>query len=287
VRGVTVAPSPLWLQQRLLAAGMRPINNVVDITNYVMLEYGQPLHAFDLNTLRGQRIVVRRARAGETMRTLDGLDRQLSNETLVIADAERAVAIAGVMGGAETEVTPASRDILLESASFLGASIRRTARRLGLRTEASVRFERNLSPELPIPALHRAAQLLAMLAGGAAAPGLIDVYPARRPIVSLSLTSEAARQLLGVEISLQRTAAILGNLGFVVQTQRESVQVTVPFWRSDIAEHADLIEEVARIEGSSGLPESLLGTAPFVPSLPAAAIATPAPGAAGPAGPPS
>ena len=257
VRGVTVAPSPYWLQQRLLAAGMRPINNVVDVTNYVMLEYGQPLHAFDVSTLRGRRIIVRRARQGEVMRSLDGMERQLTTDALVIADAERAVAIAGVMGGVDTEVTPLSRDILLESAAFLGASIRRTARRLGLRTEASLRFERNLSPELPIPALCRAAQLLAMLAGGAVAPGLIDVYPARRPIVSLSLTSEATRQLLGVEIPLQRTATTLANLGFVVQMQRESVQVTVPFWRSDIAEQADLIEEVARIEGYSGLPESL------------------------------
>lgn len=258
VRGVRVGPSPVWLQQRLIAAGMRPINNVVDITNYVMLEYGQPLHAFDLDTLRGRRIVVRRARPDERIVTLDGEERALSPEMLVIADAERPVALAGIMGGAETEVTPATQTVLLESASFYPASIRRTSRALGMRTEASIRFEKGLSEELPVQALRRATQLLALYADGRPAPGILDVYPARQPRAAVALRPERVNRFLGAELSAETMRSVLSRLGFRVEDTGATLQVEVPFWRSDIEGEADLIEEIARVIGYDALPEELL-----------------------------
>src|SRR5262249_53507984 len=181
VTGVTVGSSPAWLAQRLRAAGLRPINNVVDVTNYVMWELGHPLHAFDHALLEGHRIVVRRARPGEVLVTLDGQTRTLADGMLVIADAGRAVSVAGVMGGASTEVGPATRTVLLEAAHFKPGSVRRTARALGLSTEASYRFERGADVEAPPAALDRAARMIADLAGGREARALIDVYPTPRP----------------------------------------------------------------------------------------------------------
>ena len=177
IKEVKIGPSPQWMQERLLAAGMRPINNIVDITNFVMLEYGQPLHAFDYEGIGGKKIIVRRARENEQIITLDGERRELSPDTLVIADEQYPVALAGVMGGAESEVTERTTTILLESANFNNASIRRTSRGLGLISEASSRFDKGLSPDLPMPAIRRAIGLMVDLAGGKAARGIVDVYP--------------------------------------------------------------------------------------------------------------
>ena len=180
ITGVKIAESPKWLQDRLMACGQRPINNIVDITNYVMLEYGQPLHSFDYDRIRGKKIIVRRAADGEVIVSLDGVERKLSRDTLVIADGERAVAIAGVMGGANSEVTENTSTILLEAANFNPASIHYTSQHLCLTSEASMRFERGISPGLTMPALKHATQLIMQLGGGKVAKGIADVYPGRR-----------------------------------------------------------------------------------------------------------
>jgi len=259
ISGVKIAESPPWLQQRLLACGMRPINNVVDITNYVMLEYGQPLHAFDYEQIRGGKIIVRRAAAREKMVTLDGVERVLTEDMLVIADGEGAVAIAGIMGGAESEVTAGTSAILLEAASFNPASIHYTGRVLRLPSEACLRFERGIAPALTIPALKRATQLLVQLAGGKAAQGLVDVYPGQQEQGSILLSTSQVARLLGVEFSLDQIVATLVSLGFVCQEVSASeVRVTPPCWRSDVGQSCDLIEEVARIIGYDKIPSTLL-----------------------------
>ena len=260
VTGVTVGPSPGWMQQQLKAAGMRPINNVVDITNYVMLEYGQPLHAFDYDLLAERRIVVRRAREGESIVGIDGQLRRLAPHTLVIADAARPVAVAGVMGGAESEVGERTVNILLESATFDGLSIRRTSRELGLRSEASTRFDKGLSPELPLFAARRAIQLMVQLAGGKAAKGLVDVYPGHSARQPIRLTTERAMKVLGVGVATEEMARTLKALGFQGRDGGDSaLQVEAPYWRMDIAIEDDLLEEIARIKGYDWIPTTTLG----------------------------
>jgi phenylalanyl-tRNA synthetase beta chain len=247
------------MQQRLLKCGMRPINNIVDITNYVMLEYGQPLHAFDYHQIKGRKIIVRRATEGETIVTLDGIERLLSRDMLVIADEEQAVAIAGVMGGADSEVTQETTSVLLESANFSPPSIHYTGRVLCLPSEACMRFERGISPELTIPALKRATQLIVQLAGGKAAKGLIDAYPGKRAPESILLSTDQVKQLLGVKFSLDQIVAALTALGFDCNIASASeVRVTAPYWRSDIHQAVDLIEEVARIIGYDNIPATML-----------------------------
>jgi phenylalanyl-tRNA synthetase beta chain len=260
VTWVKVAESPVWMQQRLLASGMRPINNIVDITNYVMLEYGQPLHAFDYERIRGKKIMARRATKGETIVTLDGIERVLAEDMLVIADGERPVAVAGVMGGANSEVTKETTAILLEAASFNPASIHYTSRKLGLPSEACMRFERGISPELTLPALRRATQLLVQLAGGQAAKGLVVVQsgkPDQKPIL---LSTGETKRILGVDFSLDQIVGVLTSLGFACQptVSASEVLVTAPYWRSDIHLAVDLIEEVARITGYDRIPTTLL-----------------------------
>ncbi len=258
VTGVRIGPSPRWMQERLTRAGMRPINNVVDVTNYVMLEYGQPLHAFDFRTLREGRVIVRRARPGERMVTLDGVDRLLDPEMLVIADAERAVALAGVMGGADTEVSDNTVDILLESANFNNIALRRTARGLNMRSEASLRFEKGLSPELPLPALRRATQLLAQLCSGTAATGVIDVYPGKSRRAPLVLRARRVHQVLGVGMSIDEMAQPLSRMGFQCERRGDSeLLVTVPYWRTDVSSENDLAEEIARTIGYDEMPTTL------------------------------
>ncbi|MFH1002811.1 MAG: phenylalanine--tRNA ligase subunit beta [Chloroflexota bacterium] len=251
VTGIRVGESPPWLQQRLLACGMRPINNVVDITNYVMLEYGQPLHSFDYHQVSGGKIVVRRAAAGEVLVSLDGVDRALTTDMLVIADGERAVAIGGVMGGANSEVTGGTTAILLEAASFNPANIHYTGRTLSLPSEACLRFERGISPELTVPALRRATQLILELAGGQAARGIIDVYPGRVETPPIRLTTARVKQLLGVEFSLDQIISALSALGFTCAggSADPSMMVTPPYWRTDVKLAEDLVEEVARVQG--------------------------------------
>ncbi len=257
ITDVGVAPSPHWLEQRLLACGLRPINNIVDVTNYVLLEYGQPLHAFDYHKLARGSIIVRRA-GDDSITTIDGVERRLASDMLVIADAQGPVAIAGVMGGSESEVTEETTAVLIESASFNPASLRRTAMSLKLRTEASLRFEKGLSPELPLVALRRATQLMAELSGGKVARGIIDVYPGEKEREPVSLTTGRARRVLGVDISQEQMVEVLGSLGFECRAvDSGELSVAVPYWRTDIQLADDLIEEIARIIGYDELPTTL------------------------------
>ncbi|MCK4242889.1 MAG: phenylalanine--tRNA ligase subunit beta [Dehalococcoidia bacterium] len=258
ITNVRVGPSPPWLEQRLLACGMRPINNIVDVTNYVMLEHGQPLHAFDYHKLAQRKILVRRPREGEFITTLDGEERGLTSDMLVIADGEGAVAIAGVMGGAESEVTEETTAILIESANFNAASIRRTSMALRLRSEASLRFEKGISPELPLPAVKRATQLMAALSGDEITKGVIDAYPGKVESKPISLTSRQVRRILGVDISLEERIKVLASLGFDCQVVGgDELSVTVPYWRTDVRLSDDLVEEIARIIGYDEFPTTL------------------------------
>ena len=258
ITGIKIADSPPWMQERLIACGMRPINNIVDVTNYVMLEYGEPLHAFDYNQLRGKKIIVRRAGEGEIMVTLDGVKRTLSSQTLVIADEERAVAIAGVMGGADSEVMDETTAILLEAANFNPASIYNTGNTLGLPSEARLRFERGISPGLTIPALKQATQLIARLSGGKAAKGIIDVYPGKPERKPILLSIERVNAFLGVEFTPEQIEKALTSLGFEVKPSGPDFRVTAPYWRSDISLVEDLIEEIARIIGYERIPITML-----------------------------
>ncbi len=260
VTDVKIGPSPPWMQQRILASGMRPINNVVDITNYVMLEYGQPLHAFDYKQIKGKKIIVRRARDNEALSTLDGTERRLDSGMLAIADEKDPIALAGVMGGADSEVIDTTTSILLEAASFNGASIRRTSVRLGLRSEASSRFEKSISPDLVPIALRRATQLFVELGGGKAAKGIVDAYPGREEREPILLTKNRGIQVLGVDFDTGRIVNVLTSLGFgCKQTGAPGdLLVTVPYWRTDIRLADDLIEEVARAIGYDEIPTTML-----------------------------
>jgi len=263
ITGVKVAPSPPWLQRRLAACGMRPINNIVDATNYVMLEFGQPLHAFDYERLAAHRIVVRRARDGEVIISLDGSERKLGRDMLVIADARRVVAVAGVMGGLDSEISEATTSVLLESASFNPASIRRTSTDLKLRTEASIRFERGLSRELTMPALRRVTRLILQLAGGTAANGVIDIYPGKTGDKWIRLRAARAYGLLGMELDIKAIQGTLERLGFTCRKAGlpDEIEVLAPYWRSDIQGPADLAEEVARVTGYDKIPVTQLSAA--------------------------
>jgi len=260
VTGVRVAESPKWMQQRLLACGMRPINNIVDITNYVMLEYGQPLHAFDYDKIKGKKIIVRRAGGGEGIVSLDGVERVLSGDMLVIADEKAAVAIAGVMGGADSEVTEQTTSILLEAANFNPANIHFTGRTLNMPSEACMRFERGIRPELTLPALKRATQLLIQLAGGKAAKGVVDVYPGKLEREPVLLSTAKLERLLGVEFSLDQIIEALTSLSFECKptSSKSEVLVTAPYWRSDIHQSVDLTEEVVRTIGYDEIPATML-----------------------------
>ncbi len=261
ITGVKIAPSPRWMQERLLKAGMRPISNVVDVTNYVMLEYGQPLHAFDYHRVSRRRIVVRRAQQGERLLTLDGVQRELDSQMLVIADGERSVALAGIMGGGESEVTDSTTAILLESANFNNLSIRRTCQLTKLHTEASIRFDKGLSRELPMVGLRRATQLIQQLAGGEVAKGVIDEYPGKCPPVTVRLTPTRLKKVLGVSLRQEDVTQTLTSLGFRVRPLEErQLEAMVPYWRTDITIEDDLIEEVARVTGLDRLPTIPLST---------------------------
>ena len=249
VTGVRVGPSPAWLRHRLESVGLRPINNVVDVTNFVLLETGHPLHAFDLNRLAERRIVVRRARVGERITTLDGADRGLTPEVLVIADAGRPVAVAGVMGGADSEVTEKTADILIESAYFDPKRIRTGRRLLNLSTEASQRFERGADFEAPVRALDRATALILEVAGGMAVRGHLDVYPGPLTPPTVGLRARRVNEVLGTDLSPDEISRILTGLGCQVAGSDGALKVTVPTYRPDLMREADLVEEVARIYG--------------------------------------
>lgn len=264
VRGVRVGPSPEWLAGRLRAVGVRTINNVVDATNYVLHELGQPVHAFDLAELTGPEIRVRRASAGESLRTLDGTDRVLDPETLVIADARAPVAVAGVMGGQESEVSTATVDVLLECARFDERSVRRTARALGLSTDASYRFERGVDPELQPRALARLVELVVAVAGGTAEPRVLDVLPEPRLPTVVELRPDRAARVLGIDIAAPEIEALLAPIGFAVEPSASALRVTVPGYRPDVEREIDLIEEIARRRGYDSFPERRVAFRPSI-----------------------
>jgi len=262
VRGVKIAPSPDWLQKRLGEIGQRPINNVADITNYVLHEFGQPLHAFDLAKLTERRIVVRRAAAGETLTTLDGVERKLDSQMLVIADAVQAVALAGIMGGLDSEISTATIDVLIESAYFNPDSVRRTARQLGMDTEASRRFERGADCENVLQAQTRCVELICEIAGGVASEDAIDVYPAPLPARSVTFRPARVESHTSLQVELAEMTRILAALGFKQGEPQTNGSLTfvVPSWRIDVSLEEDLIEEIARHVGydriASELPPS-------------------------------
>jgi phenylalanyl-tRNA synthetase beta chain len=259
ITGVTVAPSPPWMQARLRAAGVRPISNIVDITNYVMLETGQPMHAFDYRRLKDGRIVVRRARDGEELACLDGKTRRLTSRDMVVADSERAQGIAGIIGGAPSAVQPGTTDIFLEAATWEPRSIRRTARLLGLRTEASSRFEKGLSPALSLPAVERAATLVTELAGGTPTTST-DVYPDPLKPVTIEVGAERIERVLGVSVELGEAASILQRLRFKVEKTNRVLHAQPPEFRLDCAIPEDLVEEIGRIYGYDRVPSTLPGS---------------------------
>lgn len=264
IEGVEVRPSPRWMQARLVAAGMRPINNVVDVTNYVMLELGQPLHAFDYDTVSGGHVIVRAAREGERMTTLDGVERTFGPEHLLIADPAGPIAVAGVMGGLHTEVTERTTRVLLESANFNQVSIRRTALALRAQSEASRRFAWGLPAELAMIASRRATKLLVELCGGKAAAGCVDVYPRKDKTVRIEVTRKRLSQVLGVDLPTSKVREALTSLGFGARwVPPDRYVVRVPYWRRDVRIPDDVAEEVARIIGYDQIPtEPIAGPIP-------------------------
>ena len=254
VRNVKIAPSPKWMRERLRAMGVRPINNIVDITNYVMLEYGQPMHAFDYRYVKGGHIIVRRAEEGEELTTLDGNVRKLTPNMLVIADEHRAVGLAGIMGGLNSEIIADTTDVVFESANFDGTTIRKTALALGMRTEASAKYEKGLDPLNTLPAVNRACELVELLGAGEVVDGVIDILNYVPQPTVLKLEPTKINALLGTDIPEAEMVRILRSLDFQV----EGDQVTVPSWRSDVLRMADLAEEVARFYGYNNIPSTLM-----------------------------
>lgn len=249
LKDVEIKESPLWLQTRLMEAGVRPINNIVDITNFVMLELGQPLHAFDLKKMKHNKIVVRTAREGEKIVTLDNVERSLKDTHLLITDGEEPIGIAGVMGGFNSEVTEDTKVVLIESANFSDKSIRKTSKSLGLRTEASTRYEKGLDPNLCKIAAERVCQLAEEIGAAKVVKGVIDVYPNRREEKSISLRPEKVNSLLGIKLSVEEMINYLERLGLRVDRSEEVLKVTIPTYRLDLGIEADLIEEIGRLYG--------------------------------------
>src|SRR5437762_3180676 len=269
IANVKIGPSPDWLAARLELLGVRSINNVADITNYVMLGLGQPLHAFDADTLEGQQIIVRRANLDEKMKTLDGVERELNPSMLVIADANRAVAVAGVMGGAETEISANTKNVVLESANFDPVSIRKTSRALGLSTEASYRFERGADVEMARFACDRAAVLIEEVAGGTIFRDVIDVYPRRRTPVTATLRRQKIQGFLGVPVEDAIVEGIFQRLGFnITKHSHDGWTVEVPSHRVDISREEDLLDEIARHHGFDRFPSTLPKWSGFGSHLP-------------------
>ena len=273
VKNVKVGPSPKWMQDRLSSVGLRPINNVVDMTNYVLMETGQPLHAFDYDTLEKHTIVVKCANAGDKFVTLDGKERELRADTLMICDAEKPIAIAGVMGGANTEISDKTTNVLIESANFDPSSIRRTSKYLGLSTDASQRFERGVDVEMSLYAANRAAQLLQELAGGEVLKGTIDAYPRKIRPAQIALRVSRTNAVLGTSFSQQEIIAFLKRLNVVaVKRTKDVVTFAVPSFRYDLLEEIDLIEEVARAYGYNNIETKTRTTVDFSKPLNTASL---------------
>lgn len=257
VTDVKVEQSPWWLQKRLMYAGMRPINNIVDITNFVMLEYGQPIHAFDINQIKGNKIIVENAEPGETFTTLDEVERKMTGDMLMIKDTERAVAIAGVMGGLNSEIEENTTTIIVESANFNGDSVRATSRKLALRTEASGRFEKGIDPNLCEAAADRVCKLIEMLGAGKVCKGRVDVYPNPETAKTIDIRVDRINKVLGIEISREEMVGYLEGLEIKVEGEGNIMTVTPPTIRQDLLEEEDYIEEVARMYGYDKLPVTL------------------------------
>ena len=257
VKNVKIGPSPEWMQRRLKACGVRSINNIVDITNYVMLELGQPMHAFDINSIEGKHITVRRAKNGEKITTLDGVERELDENNLVIADEKKPVAIAGVMGGQNSEIEEGTQTVVFESAVFYGGSVRKTAKKVGLRTEASSRYEKGLSSENAIRAINRAVELVVELGAGEEVPGKVDVYPTKQKINKIKLDVDRINDLLGTNISKEKMISILEKLDIKV----ENDYAIAPYFRMDLEFVADIAEEIARYYGYDKLDTTLIKAA--------------------------
>lgn len=260
LKNVKIGPSPEWMQQRLEGAGIRSINNVVDVTNFVMIELGHPMHAYDYDQIAGQKLIARRAVEGEELHTLDDTSRKAKGEMLVIADTEKAAGLAGIMGGFETEITDKTTTVVLESADFYGPCIRRTARACGLSSEASGRFERGIDSETTIKALDRAAQLLQEMGACTVCRGIVDVYPSPKQPVYITFTPEQINRHLGTEIAKETMLSIITSVGFeITKDENGEITVKVPSWRNDVSRMADISEEIARLYGydkiKSTLPE--------------------------------
>ncbi|BDG06803.1 phenylalanine--tRNA ligase subunit beta [Anaeromyxobacter oryzae] len=269
VEGVKIGPSPAWLARRLEACGVRSISNVVDATNYVLLELGHPLHAFDLDKVAGREIVVRTARPGEKLTTLDGKERALEPDDLLIADRDRGSALAGVMGGGDSEISAGTTRVLLESAWFQPSTIRRTSRRQGLKTEASYRFERGADPGMVIPAVDRCAALIAELAGGTVRPGIVDAHPRAVEAPEVRLRWRRPTELLGMDVAREDARRILVGLGFEEKgSDAEGATFRVPSWRVDVSIEEDLVEEIVRTKGYDAIPETLPANAVETPAEP-------------------
>ncbi|NLK36465.1 MAG: phenylalanine--tRNA ligase subunit beta [Epulopiscium sp.] len=262
VKNVKIGPSPRWMRKRLRASGVRPINNIVDITNYVMLELGQPMHAFNIDTIAERKIIVRNAKDGETITTLDGNERKLDSSMLVISDPQKAVAVAGVMGGENSMISEEAEAILFESANFNGPNVRITAKKLGLRTDASGKYEKGLDPNLALDAVNRAAQLVELLGVGEVVPGMVDCYPNERKPWKLSYSPEWINRLLGTDISEEEMIAIFERIGLQVDAQAK--EVLIPTYRPDLEAQADLAEEVARFYGYNKIVPTLAAGTPTV-----------------------
>ncbi len=258
MKNVEIKPSPEWLQNALLRSGIRPISNIVDVTNYVMLETNQPLHAFDYQLLgKGKKIVVRKAEYQESFTTLDEVERELDLDSLVITDGIRPVALAGVMGGLNTEIGDDTRDVLIESANFLNTNIRRTSKKQGLRSDSSVRFEKGADPNGVIYAVNRAAQLMQELSGGEVVKGICDVYPGKKDPLVINVRPDRVNYLLGTELSHNEIKGYLERLKFKVKDRKGYLAVEIPTYRPDISMEVDLIEEVARLYGYNNVPDTL------------------------------
>jgi phenylalanyl-tRNA synthetase beta chain len=258
VKNVKIQPSPQWLQTYLINSGIRPISNIVDVTNFVMLETNQPLHAFDYNLLgKEKRILVRKADYCENFTTLDGVERELDLDSLVITDGVRPIALAGIMGGLNTEINDDTKDVLIESANFLNTNIRKTSKKQGLRSDSSIRFEKGVDPEGAIYALNRAAQLMQQLGGGEVVKGIVDVYPGRKEPLIIKLRPERVNYLLGTDLSAADIKRYLDALQFNSKEKKGIFEVQAPTYRPDITMEVDLIEEIARLYGYNNVPDTM------------------------------
>ncbi len=256
IRNVRIAPSPKWLREYLYAAGMRPINNIVDITNFVMIETGNPMHAFDMSKVRDGKIIVRRAAPGEILTTLDGKQRELSEDMLVIADGQQATGLAGIMGGEESEITEGTHDVLFECAAFDRTCIRLTSRHLGLRTDASGHYERGVCPAMSMDAMMRACQLVNMLDAGDVAPGIVDIYPDPAPETVIKASVKRIQQHIGIDVPAERMVEILDSLDIMTQRDGDELTCHVPKYRMDMESYADVSEEVLRLYGYDAIPST-------------------------------